>query len=390
MSELSSQLDGKRLANAELPAWEEHHEAKHNILFEYTKAWLPILGQSYAQVAIVDGFASAGRYGNNRRGSPLVFLETYIEHKSRDALKAPPHFVFIESNLRFAKHLQAEVDQLADLHDAEVDVIHGEYQDVFPTVADYLAHRYRGTVPTFTFVDPLGYENTPFALLRAYRKTLGDKAEAMVYVPIRHMARFAGTAGTTAAMDRAFGGREEWIAARDSEATGQDVGVRLAEAYAEVMESEFDLVTRFVVDPISHNEYYLFFGTGHIRGLKEMKKAYWATDPVGGAGYEQDRLLAAGQVSLLEEQDARPALPPTERLDMIIDGEFAGREFTIEDVEYFTLTKTRYRETHVREHAVLPLQAQGRLKVTESTRKSDRHFPSGTRMRLEPRRETKS
>jgi three-Cys-motif partner protein len=383
MSELSSQLEGKLLANSVLPLWEEHHGAKHNILCEYSKAWMPILGQSYAQVAIVDGFASAGRYRNDRRGSPLVFLETYIDHRARDALRAPPHFIFIESNLKFAKHLQAEVDKLADLHNAEVDVIHGEYQDAFPKVVDYLARRYRGTVPTFTFVDPLGYENTPFALLRAYRKTLGDKSEAMVYVPIRHMARFAGTAGTEAAMDRAFDGREEWVAARDAEASGQDVGARLSEAYAEVMESEFDLVTRFVVDPISHNEYYLFFGTGHIKGLKVMKKAYWDTDPVGGTGYEQDPLLAAGQVSLLEEPDAKPALPPQERLEALIDGHFTGREFTIEDAEHFTLTKTRYRETHVREQALIPLQAKRRLHVIDSTRKSERHFPSGTRMRLD-------
>jgi three-Cys-motif partner protein len=384
MSELSSRLEPKLLKLADLPPWEEHHGAKHKILCEYTKAWLPKLGQTYPRVAIVDGFASAGRYRNGRRGSPLVFLETYIDHTARDALKAPPHFIFIESKLEFAENLQAEVEKLGPLHDAEVDVIHGEYRVEFPKVVAHLADRYRRPLPTFTFVDPLGYENAPFNVLRSYRAQLGDKAETMVYVPIRHMARFAGTGGTEAALDRAFSERETWEAARDAEETGEEIGARFAAAYAEVMESEFDLVSRFVVDPVSHNEYYLFFGTGHIDGLRVMKKAYWATDPVGGVGYQQDRLAAAGQIPLLGVEETTPGPPYNESLEALIGDQFAGHEFTIEDAELFALTKTRYRETHVRTQALIPLQRAGRLKVLFSTRKAKQHFPEGTRMYLTP------
>lgn len=382
MSELASDLEPKALSPGELPPWEEHHGAKHNILCEYAKAWLPKLGQTYPQTAIVDGFASAGRYGNGRRGSPLVLLETYVEHSSRDALNAPPHFIFIESKLEFAQHLQHEVNALAARHDAEVDVIHGEYEHVFPRVIEFLARRYRGTLPTFAFVDPLGYENAPFDLLRSYRAAIGEKAEAMVYVPIRHMVRFAGTGGTEQALDRAFGEREVWEDARDAENASEEIGARFAGAYAEVMEGEFPIVSRFVVDPVSHNEYYLFFGTGHIDGLRVMKKAYWDTDPVGGTGYHQDRREARGQISLLDVEESQPGLPHEESLEFLVAEEFSGRRFTVDEVELFALTRTRFRETHVRKEALAPLQAEGRLAVISSTRTRSQDFPTGTLMRL--------
>jgi three-Cys-motif partner protein len=383
MTELSSGLSGKLLDRSDLPEYEEHHAAKHGILREYTKAWLPKLGISYPQVAIVDGFASAGRYRDGREGSPLIFLNAYLDHTGRSRLQAPPHFIFIESVKKYATHLRAEIDAVEDLHGATVDVIHGSYEKELPRVVAFLAGQYRQPVPAFAFVDPRGYNENPFEVLRDYRRRLGPKAEAMVYVPIKFMARFVGTDLTEDAMDRAFGSRDAWLLVRAQSNPGQEAGRQLAQAYTDVMRSEFSLLTHFIVDPVNHNEYYLFFGTEHLDGIRKMKDAYWKIDPDGGTGYQQDPRTAAGQGALFSAADVSPVLlPHDETLPVLLRAHFELREFSIEEAVEYTLTETRFRDAHLRPEALIPMQNAGKLEVTETTRTSKKHFPPGTRMRF--------
>ncbi len=346
------------------------------------KVWLPKLAQRYPRVAIIDGFASAGRYRDDRIGSPLVFLRAYLDHAARKNFKSPPHFVFIEARREFAQHLRWEIDQVPDLAGAKIDLIHGEYADAFPRAVDWLSRHYRGApLPTFAFVDPLGYMNAPWALVRDYRRRLGKTAEAMVYVPTDFMARFVGTDITGRALDRAFGSRKAWEEVRDQAEPGAEASLLLAETYAELLRSEYPYVSRFAVDPASRNRYYLFFGTSHLEGLKAMKKAYWMVDPEDGRAYRQDILAAGGQGSLFAPETAAPKQPDQD-LAALMRAHFGEREFAVDDAELFALTKTGFRETHVRSMVLGPASETGRLVVT--VRKSTRPgvFPPGTRMRF--------
>lgn len=382
MNALSTPLEPVSLPAEALPPYDEHHKAKHRLLEEYMKAWLAKLAQSYPQVAVVDGFASVGRYQDGRVGSPLVFLHAYLDHAARENFKAPPHFVFIEADLSFAQHLRAELDSIPDLCGATVDLIHGEYRDEFPRVVDWLANRYRAApLPTFAFVDPRGYDRTPFALLRDYRRRLGRAAEAMVYVPIDFMARFVGTNITEPALDKLLGSRAAWERVRDEAMPGAEASALLVEAYADVLRGEYRLVSRFAVDPASRNRYYLFFGTDHVDGLKAMKAAYWKVDPEDGRGYRQDVRTAGGQGELFAPAEEVPK-PPEEDLAAVMRSHFAGREFSIEDAELFAPTQTGFRETHVRTLALLPAYDGGELEITSTPPPRRRTFPPGTRMRF--------
>ena len=62
MSALDSGLEAARLPADKLPLYSAHHRAKHELLRRYMDVWMPKLGFTYDQVALVDGFASAGRY----------------------------------------------------------------------------------------------------------------------------------------------------------------------------------------------------------------------------------------------------------------------------------------------------------------------------------------
>jgi three-Cys-motif partner protein len=383
MVELPHSVEGQRLAFEQLPSWAPHHAAKHALLREYINAWFPKLGFTYRQTVVIDAFASTGRYGGKQPGSPLVLLQAYTGRSDRHRFKAPPHFIFIESELRFARHLRAEVDAIGDLRGARVDVLHGTYEQLFPQVVTYLRSTYLQPLPVFAFVDPRGYSETPFALLQDYRRRLGEKAEAMVYLPVNFMARFVMTDLTQNALERCFGGGDAVERVRaNPDCADFAAGDRIAAEYQSLMRNEFGLVTQFTIDPIRHNEYHLFFGTGNLAGVRAMKEAYWNVDPVGGAGYVQDPGEAAGQGSLFDLATTK-VLPPEQTLVYLMREHFGKRKFTFEEAAEWVLLNTRFRDRpHMRQMVFLPEQAARRLEVVVSTRRSIQHFPEGTVMRF--------
>ena len=54
MSALDSGLEPARLPADKLPAYSAHHRAKHELLRRYMDVWMPKLGFTYDQVALVD------------------------------------------------------------------------------------------------------------------------------------------------------------------------------------------------------------------------------------------------------------------------------------------------------------------------------------------------
>lgn len=387
MSELDSGLTAAGLPVEKLPPYDAHHRAKHELLRRYMDVWMPKLGFTHDQVAIVDGFASAGRYSDGKRGSPLITLDAYVGRGDRARFKRPPHFVFIESNKRFARHLKAEVEAYSALHGAIVDVVHGSYEDEFPRVVQYLAGTYHQPVPTFAFVDPRGYADNPFSHIRDFKRRLPHKSEVMVYLPASFMARFLATGITAAALTKLYDGPTWEEAAHMDAPSRQRAGEKLAGLFGERLSEHFSWVTSFNVEPERHNDYYLLFGTDHKDGLREMKRGMWAVDTHAGSGFRQAKTLP-GQGQLFGDHTV--AMPPdTTILGGLLRAEFGNEVFGIEHAEEFTLCRTKYLDRpHLRSWALQPLESVGELVVVESRPGRRRStYPPGTKMRFTPERE---
>lgn len=383
MSELEPGLTAAALPSSKLPPYHPHHRAKHELLRRYMDVWMPKLGFTYNQVALVDGFASVGRYQDGKRGSPLIMLEAYVGREDRGRFRAPPHFVFIESKKRFAQHLKAEVQAYPSLHGATVDVIHGEYEHEFPRVVDYLATAYRQPVPTFAFVDPRGYADNPFSHIEDFKRRMPVKSEVMVYLPAAFMARFVATGKTAAALTKLYGGPTWEEAAEMDDPSRQRAGQKLADLFGDRLSEQFAWVTSFNVEPERRNDYYLLFGTDHKDGLREMKRGMWAVDTHAGEGFKQAK-TRPGQGQLFADDSV--SLPPdTDVLGSLLRAEFRTRVFTIEEAEDFTLCRTKYLDSpHLRRWALKPLEAAGKLDVVQSSRRRKGDYPAGTKMRLTP------
>ena len=381
VSQLDSNLAPVRLPREKLPVYHAHHRAKHELLRRYMDVWLPKLGFSYGQVALVDGFASAGRYRDGQRGSPLIMLDAYLGRSEADRarFKHPPHFIFIESRKQYARHLKAEVESYATTHGAIVDVIHGSYELHFPTVVAYLASAYRQPVPTFAFVDPRGYADNPFSHIADFKGQMPSKSEVMVYLPASFMARFLASGITDEALTKLYGG-PTWEDAKD-EQSRQRAGQRLAGLFGDRLSEHFAWVTSFNVEPERRNDYYLLFGTDHKDGLREMKRGMWKVDQHGGEGFKQAKTLP-GQGQLFGD-DSVVVPPDTSILGDMLRSEFADRVFTIAEAEDFTLCRTRYLDKpHLRRWALRPLEQAGRIEIVESSRRRKSDYPAGTRMRF--------
>src|SRR5437868_6759366 len=72
---VEQQMNSKPLDEAEA-----HTLAKHRILQEYLKGWLPILGQGQKnRLLYFDGFAGCGELTEGHPGSPIVAIPTALQ-----------------------------------------------------------------------------------------------------------------------------------------------------------------------------------------------------------------------------------------------------------------------------------------------------------------------
>lgn len=381
MSELDSSLIAARLPPEKLPVYHPHHRAKHELLRRYMDVWLPKLGFSYGQVALVDGFASAGRYRDSQRGSPLIMLDAYLGRSAADRarFKQPPHFILIESRKHYAQQLKAEVEDYPTTHGAIVDVIHGSYEEQFPKVVAYLASAYRQPVPTFALVDPRGYADNPFSNIAGFKQQMPNNSEVMVYLPAAFMARFLATGITDEALTKAYSG-PTWEDAKD-EQSRQRAGQKLAGLFGDQLRAHFDWVTSFNVEPERRNDYYLLFGTDHKAGLREMKRGMWKVDQHGGEGFKQAKMLPDQEQLFSDDSVVVP--PDTSILGEMLRAEFGERAFMITEAEDFTLCRTKYLDKpHLRQWALRPLEQAGKIEVVESSRRRKSDYPAGTKIRF--------
>jgi hypothetical protein len=102
-------------------------------------------------------------------------------------------------------------------------------------------------------------------------------------------------------------------------------------------------------------DYYLFYATNELLGLKKMKEAMWKADESGEFRFSD--ATDAKQLVLFEKA---PHLPT---LQARLLAEFSGKEVSVGDIEKFVLVETAFRETHYKSILKAMERDAGRLKV---------------------------
>lgn len=342
---------------------EPHTRAKHALLRRYLGGWYAILSRFNGRVLFFDGFAGPGIYEGGEAGSPVIALETLLDH-SYGPQMARREFLFL-----FNEADKPRYDRLVEVLDrlradrapwpanVKVQVVNAAFQETAQQIVDRLAEQKASLAPTFAFVDPFGVKGLPLALLS--QLVAFDKCEVLVYFDFNTVNRF----GTSGQIDRSL--TDLFGTDRYREAAGLQAAERkrfFHDLYQNQLKSMcgFRYVQSFeMVNARDRTGYYLFFGTRSLTGLRVMKEAMWKVDP--GGGFRFSDVLADQEVLF-------GSLPDTLPLQRDLARHFAGRSVRIAELEEYVLAATPYIATHLKKQTLKPMQDAGAITCVNQTR----------------------
>lgn len=362
---------------------ELHTRAKHELLRRYLGAWFPILAAGFnRRVVFLDGFAGPGVYSNGEPGSPLIAIETLVEHTHFERLSGTEFvFLFVEADRERFESLQQELGRYWNRRNGgkPANVRVELFNDRFATVAAQLVAATHGQnkqqAPTLAFIDPFGWSGVPMDLIRDLLAS--DKCEVLFNFMYGSVSRFVADErpGVARHFAELFGTSEEehWAA---SALTGEERKTFLRDLYMNQLRDvgKFSFVRDFEMMDIERGRtaYFLMFGTRHHKGLQVMKEAMWALDPVSGARFAG---FAGRQQVLFEER------PNTAPLRVALLERFSGESVAVEAIERFVIEETDYKTTHYKKQVLKVLEDEG-LIVCESERRRRGTYPKGTKLRF--------
>ena len=210
--------------------------------------------------------------------------------------------------------------------------------------------------PIFAFIDPFGWTGAPFSAVRQILTY--PSCEILITFMYEEINRFIGLPQQEANFDKFFDTRD-WrscVELKDPNARNHC----LHDIYQQQLrEAGAKYVRSFKMSNDRDNtDYYLFYATKRIEGLKKMKEAMWKVDTSGDFSFSD--ATNPDQLVLIARE------PQLDLLAREISDRFKGSETTVGAVEEFVLAETAFRETHYKgilrgmeriEHSMEPIDA---------------------------------
>ncbi|MEX1253046.1 MAG: three-Cys-motif partner protein TcmP [Dehalococcoidia bacterium] len=325
---------------------EPHTEAKHAILRKYLGAWLPIMTSISSRVLYVDGFAGPGRYTGGEEGSPLIALRAALEHPKRITTEVV--FVFIEKDESRAAHLQGEIQQFSNIpSNFVIQSACSPFDDTLTDVLDSIDEQGSRLAPCFAFIDPFGFAQTPFSVVK--RIMAHPRCEVLITFMYEFINRFLTHPDLGETFDRLFG-TGTWRVARTLEGAAERRAF-LHNLYIDQLrrEAAIQYVRSFeMIDDGNRTEYFLFFGTNHITGLKKMKDTMWRVDKSGR--FQFSDFTNPTQPVLFEAE------PDFDHLERLLRGRFGGNQASVERIEQFIVVDTPFTDSHYKRGVLRKLE----------------------------------
>ena len=255
-------------------------------------------------------------------------------------------FEFIEKYEDRADALREVVDELDTPSQFKIEVRGGE---TFETAFEQILGSFqdRRLPPTFAFIDPFGWRGVPFSIIQ---EILGNRScEVLVNFMYEEINRFLGHPDQERNFDLFFG-TDQWregIEHDDPRLRNRFLhdlyhqqlrgiaGAKYARSFE--MRNEGDVV-----------DYYLFYATNNILGLKKMKEAMWKVDESGEFRFSD--ATDPNQAVLFGNE------PRFDHLQRQLLARFGGREASVEEIEHFVLAETAFRETHYKRQVLKRLE----------------------------------
>jgi three-Cys-motif partner protein len=334
---------------------------------------MAILGQAgYPEFVYIDGFAGPGRYSKGEDGSPVIAVKVALEHQAR--IKSQITFLFVEERKDRADVLEQVLDELDRPSQFVIKLDGGAtFEQAVGNFLDNYEVRGRRPPPIFAFIDPFGWSGVPFPLVK--RILSFPSSEALITFMYEEINRFISHPQQEENFN-AFFGTAEWRG-----------GIRLVDP-TQRNRYYHDLYMRQLrqAGGIRHvrsfemrndkdvTDYYLFYATQSLLGLKKMKESMWTVDPSGEFRFS-DATDPRQLVLFGREPDFR-------LLQQQVIKQFQGQETPVEAVEDFVVAETSFRETHYKRQVLDPMERAGQIEIPFSPRKRRFSYPPGTVIRF--------
>lgn len=334
---------------------EPHTLAKHRVIRKYLDAWVPTLGQSLSgrvRVVVIDGFAGPGEYKGGEDGSPIIAIKSLIEHQAFPRLKGEFVFLFVEADDKRCEHLGAvAIPRLGKLPDnVKIRVECGKFDETAMALLDDVEGRGTHLAPSFAFIDPFGFSDTPMTVISRLLKQ--PRAEVLITVMLENVNRFLThpSSQILRRFDELFGDpgwRDLMDVPNRFNALGDFYGQQL-------MKNGARFVWSFrMIDEGNRPIYDLFFATKNIDGLKKMKRAMWSVDPGGGFRFSDRAALVENLVLFGVEPDFTA-------LRRQLSDRFSGETKIYSEVEEWVLTETPFHDGHIKTKCLKVLEEEER------------------------------
>ncbi len=354
---------------------ERHTEAKHEILRHYLDAWLPIITRYHGRAVYIDGFAGPGVYAGGEPGSPIVALRAALEHTH--PIRQELVYWFIEEDQARQQNLEQEIAKLGPLPpniDYRIDA--GKFDATLARELDEIEQRGKRLAPTFAFVDPFGWSQTPMSLLK--RLLANPHCEVFVTLIYEELNRFLGVSLPNDARDDLFG-TTAW---RDIILLQDPAGrrARLHDLYQGQLKqcAGARFVRSFEMrNKTNGTDLYLFFATNSAQGLEKMKDAMWRVSPTGA--YRFSDATNRDQPVLFDLG------PDYAALRALIEQRLVGRAVSVREVHDFVVQETPFRGSHYKTQVLRAMEREtpvGLQIVAAPPGRKRGTFPEGTRVRF--------
>jgi len=354
---------------------DDHSRAKHEILRLYLEAWLPIMTTYNGRIIYLDGFAGPGEYERGEPGSPIIAIDTFLNHKHTPIRNNEVLFLFIEQDHARCEHLRQLLAQRVLPAKASFEIFEGNFDETMTDLLTQLADQQLRLAPTFAFIDPFGYSHTPMNTIR--RLMSHPKCEVLITFMYEEINRFltADYTNKAAQYDTLFG-TTDWRRIAEMAVSPTDRKSRQRDLYRnQLMQVARAQYVRSFCMRNKHNaaDYFLFFGTNSLLGMKKMKESMWKVDPTGT--YEFSDLTNPYQPWLLAHLDDSV-------LQRMLANHFKEQTVRVEEVEEYVIAETPFYK--FRTEALKPMELAGQIEAISTDPKRRRgHFPERkTRIRF--------
>jgi three-Cys-motif partner protein len=326
-------------------------KAKLAIVNAYLGAWFGILAaKGFKHVIYIDGFCGPGKYKTGEDGSPVIAARM----ASATAAKYPSFkatLILVDEKKKVLEHLKG-LDAIKKPHpNVEILIMHGVFAEKIDTIVAYLKEHPNS--PTFSFVDPFGFGQSPFDKFRHLMHN--QNSEIFMNLMCGFMNRFKEHEDVSV------------IAKIKAILNLDDLGPiieaadpidALCNAFERSLRDIGKFTLKFMMrDEMNIRDNAVFFCGRNSKGFEKIKEAMWKVDPENGNSFSARRDAHAKVQTTLFDANAQ-----TNRLGTLLLDCFKGKAnvSVTEIFEWVTESTDVFLPTHARKELEY-LLSKGRI-----------------------------